>query len=114
MSYRLIYSPSEVNRIIPAVLIDKRASIQAISGQNGVTIQAFTDGQVALAAGCIFYKIETFDGNVAGYFTLKVVREGVVSLLQYELRPPFQQFDQQISQIVSNFIASGDWQFDNL
>lgn len=114
MSYRLIYSPSEVNRVIPAVLIDKRASILAISGQNGATIQAFANSQVALADGCIFYKIETFDGNLVGYFTLKVIREGVVSLLQYELRPPFQQFDSQISQIVSNFIASSEWQFDNL
>jgi len=115
MSYRFIYSQSEANRLVPAVLIDKRAAIPEIKNKTGVVIKAFIDVQVALVTeSCIFYKIETDLGNLAGYFTLQVIREGVVIILQQELRPPFEQFSVEISGLIANFITNGTWQTDHL
>lgn len=115
MSYRFIYGQPECNRVIPAVLIDKRASIPEIKNKPGIIIKTFTDAQVALVTdSCIFYKIETEQGNLAGYFTIQIIREGVPIILQYELRPAFQQFDLQISQEIAIFITNGGWKIDYL
>lgn len=115
MTYRFIYSQSEKNRIVPAVLIDKRAAVTGMANQIGSVIKSITDSQVAIIdETCIFYKIETEGGNLAGYFTLKVIREGTVSLLQYELRPPFEQFSSVISGIINNFMVAGKWVYDYL
>jgi hypothetical protein len=115
MTYRFIYSQSECNRIIPAVLIDKRASIDEIKNKAGSIIKAFTDQQVSLVTDTtIFYKIETDQGNLAGYFTLQVIRTGVVAILQYELRPAFVEFDLEISGLISNFIRDASYQQDYL
>lgn len=114
MNYRFIYSQSECSRVIPACLIDKRAAIPAISGQIGSVIKAYTDSQVALVTDtCVFYKIETDMGNLAGYFTLSVGGSAVV-ILQYELRPAFEQFSVVISGLIANFISNGTWQNDYL
>lgn len=115
MSYRLIYSQSDCSRIIQSVLIDKRASVPEIKNQIGTAIKTFIDSQVAMVTdSTLFYKIETGNGNLAGYFTLTVVRTGVVSILQYELRPAFEQFSSEISKELANFINNGYWANDYL
>lgn len=114
MTYRFIYSQAECNRIIPAILIDKRAAIPAIAGQIGSVIKAYTDAQVALVTGtCVFYKIETDMGNLAGFFSLSVGGSAVV-ILQYELRPAFEQFSATISGLIANFINNNSWSGDYL
>jgi len=115
MSYRFIYSQSECNRIIPSVLIDKRAAIPEIKNQAGSVIKTFTDGQVAMVTDtCVFYKIETDTGSLAGYFTFQVIRQGVAVILQYELRPAFEQFDAEISAQIATFITASTWENDYL
>lgn len=114
-NYYFIYSQYECNRVVAAVLIDKRGDIPEIKNQTGDVIKAFIDAQTALVAdNCIFYKIESIFGNLAGYFTLQVIREGVVTILQYELRPAHQQFEAQISQEIAIFIQQSLWQYDYL
>ena len=115
MSYRLIYDQPEASRVIMAVLIDKRAAIPDIKNKAGSVVKAFVDTQVSLVtSSTLFYKIETDTGHLAGYFTLQVVRTGVVALLQFELRAAFEQFNSQITQNINNFIASGQWSMDVL
>lgn len=116
MSYRFIYNNSEALRVIPSVLIDNRANIPEIKNKVGTVIKAFTDAQVAMVTNStIHYKIETEDGgNLAGYFTLQLVRAGVVVLLQFELRPAFLQFSSIISAEISTFMQSGNCFFDTL
>lgn len=116
LEYRFVYSNAEANRLIPAVLIDKRAAIPAIASQVGPVIKAFTDTQVAFVTDTtLCYRIEKRDGgNLAGYFTLQVVRQGVVALLQYELRPAFEQFNSIIQGEINSFVAAGLWASDYL
>lgn len=115
MSYRFIYSQSECNRLVPSVLIDKRAAIPEIKNQIGSVIKSFTDTQAAMITDkTIFYKIENSSGNVAGYATLAVIRDGVVSILQFELRPAFEQFSAEISANLSSFILNNEWVNDYL
>jgi len=113
MTYRFIYNQAECNRVIPAVLIDARSS-KSIKNQIGSVIKQFTDEQVSMITDeCIFYKIETNTGNLAGYFTLKVSGTSV-ALFQFETRSSFVQFNNTISGQIVNFISSGDWKFDYL
>lgn len=121
--YRFIPCPADVYRVVQSVLIDKRAAIPAISGQVGSVIKAYTDTQAAIAAAHLFYKIETTDmssidggfptGVLAGYFTLDV-SGSTVTRIQYELRPAYEQFTADISNLIAIFISSGDWTFDTL
>jgi hypothetical protein len=115
MSYRVIYN-EEYRRVIPAVLIDSRANIAAIKTAGGFAVKAYTDSQVALVTDTVIpYKIETNEGNLAGYFNLSVsTNPKSAVLLNAQLRPAFVQFNSEISQIISNFIISNDWQFDYL
>lgn len=115
MSYRIIYN-EEYRRVIPAVLIDSRANISAISTAGGFAVKAYTDAQVALVTATVIpYKIETNEGNLAGYFNLSIgVNPKSAVILNAQLRPAFVQFNSEISQIISNFIISNDWQFDYL
>lgn len=115
MTYRFIYDRIDAARVLPSVLIDKRAAIDAISGKTGAIIKAYTDAQVAeLGVGSLFYKIETDGGNLAGYFTVNVNNEDAGSLFQFELRPAFEQFSAVISQQISNFISGNGWLPDYL
>jgi hypothetical protein len=114
MIFRIIYN-QEYKRTIPAVLIDSRGSISAIQTAGGFAVKAYTDSQVALVTDTIIpYKIETDLGNLAGYFNLQVKFNVTVTLKGKQLRPAFQQFDNQISQIINNFISSNDWKEDYL
>lgn len=114
LEYRFIYCNQEAPRIIPSVLIDKRAAIPAIANQVGSVIKSFVDTQVAFVTNTtLFYKIESKSGgNLAGYFSLQVIRSGVVALLQYELRPAFEQFNSIILGEINNFTANGSWNAD--
>lgn len=115
MSYRFIYSNFESKRIVPSVLIDKRAIVPEISGQIGSVIKSFTDAQSDLVNDdTAFYKIETETGNLAGYFSIRKVRQGVVSLLQYELRPAFEANTSEISAEIATFISENGWVYDTL
>ena len=51
MGFLFIYEPSEYRRIIPAILIDKRDAIPAISNKTGFEIKAYTDREVAKVDG---------------------------------------------------------------
>lgn len=114
MKTRFIYSQYECHRIIPGVLIDNRANIPAIKNKLGSVIKAYTDAEAdKVKENCVFYKIETYEGNMAGYFTLEVGAQGV-TVLQFQLRSAFQQFNQEISGQISNFISSGEWRKDYL
>lgn len=115
MGFLFIYEPSEYRRIIPAILIDKRAAIPAISNKTGFEIKAYTDREVAKVDGVknvLFFKIETVknkteiaDGVLVGYFSIRVFVSPV--LMQYELRPQFEQFSAHISAEISIFISAG-------
>lgn len=114
MKTRFIYSQYESNRIIPGVIIDNRENIPSIKNRVGSIIKAYTDREVGkVKEDCVFYKIETYEGNLAGYFTLKVVSQGV-TVLQFQLRKAFQQFSQEINGQITNFISSGEWRKDYL
>lgn len=114
MKTRFIYSQYESNRIIPGVIIDNRANIPSLMNRVGSIIKTYTDREVnKVKENCVFYKIETYDGNLAGYFTLKVGSQGV-SILQFQLRRAFQQFSQEINGQITNFISAGEWRRDYL
>lgn len=115
MNYRIIYN-QEYKRVIPAVLIDSRANINAIKTATGYEVKAYTDSQVALVTSLVIpYKIETLNGNLAGYFNLTVSdNPKTVVLLNAQLRPAFVQYNSEISQLISTFIISGNWEFDYL
>jgi len=115
MGFLFIYEPSEYQRIVPAVLIDSRASIPALANKTGNDIKAYTDvevSRVAASPNVLFFRIETVknkteiaDGVLAGYFSIRVLGRPV--LYQYQLRPQFQQFSTHISAEIYNFISNG-------
>lgn len=102
-------------RTIPACIIDGRAGNPAVSGQPGFAIKAFTDAEVSKARlpGVVPYKMETINGNLIGYMSLKVVN-GVASLYQLWLRQAFQPKLTEITGDISIFITSLSWNFDVL
>lgn len=113
MVFRIIYN-QEYKRVIPAVLIDSRGGISAIETTGGYETKAYTDAQVAVVTPVVIpYKIESGAGNLSGYFNLQITDETVV-LLGTQLRPAFEQFSAQISQIINNFIISNVWKEDYL
>lgn len=115
MMYRFIYSNPDYPRIIQSVLTDKRSSIPAIKNKTGQVIKDYCDQVVSqVGDNVIVYKIETLEGNLAGYFSLSVYGQGSASLFQYELRPAFVQFDADISAEIYNFMQSGNWAVDIL
>lgn len=116
MTYRFIYAQADVRRIIQSVLIDSRASIPELAGKDGNVTKVFVDAQIAMVTGnVLFYKIELLpNSNLVGYFSLQVVRDGVVVILQKELRPAFHQFDAEISAQISSFITANLWKNDHL
>lgn len=101
-------------RIIPAIEIDARANNIAIADQIGDVIKAYTDSQVAkVTPDCIVYKLESENGNLAGYIVLKVTND-VANVFFMTLRPAFLQFSILIDQLISNFISNNSWQQDFL
>lgn len=116
MTFRLIYQPSEFSRIIPAICIDNRANIPAIKNAIGSVIKTYTDAEVAkIVDEVLFYKVETTEGVLAAYFSLKIIKGGTVAtLLQYKNRASFSVYVTQISSQITNFINNGNWKQDYL
>jgi hypothetical protein len=111
MDYYLSYD-IEYKRTFNGVLIDSRSAIPAIAGQLGSVIKSFIDKEIALVTPEVLpYKIESSNGNLAGYFTIRLNSHSGF-LFQYQLRPPFVQFNAEISQIINNFIKSNSFSQD--
>jgi hypothetical protein len=116
MIYTFVFEP-DYTRLIPAILIDCRASIPEIKNQIGDVIKAYIDGQLALIDDtCIVYKIEEITNGVcAGIFVLKVdTGNKTANLLSYRFRPAFQNDTLNILNIIVNFITSSAWHADML
>lgn len=115
MTYRVIYN-DEYKRVIPAILIDSRALAPSIVTATGFEVLAYTNSVADLVTSSVLpYKIETNEGVLSGYFNLTVIESPKsVTLLNKQLRPAFQKYDTDISQVISNFIISGNWQNDYL
>lgn len=113
----IVYEP-DFSRVIPACIIDARASIAAIKNQIGDVIKDYTDSQLALINdNSLVYKVETDEGVLAGFFAINVNTENkTASLLMKELRPAFRtlQYNVDISLLITNFIANSDWKPDFL
>lgn len=120
--FQMVFEPSEYQRIIPACLIDSRATIPAIANKIGAVIKYYTDVEVNKVKNnqnVLFFKIETIDrpntenlkledGVLVGYFSLRVTGTKV-TLYQKQIRPSFTFLDAQISVEISNFIVSNQW-----
>ena len=120
--FQMVHEPSEYQRVIPAVLIDSRASIPALANKIGDDIKAYCDIEVNKVKdndNVLFFKIETVDlpntenlkledGVLVGYFSLLIFGKQV-SVLQRQIRPNFTFLDAQISVEINNFITSGKW-----
>lgn len=102
-------------RTIPACIIDGRAGNPAVSGQTGFVIKEFYDDEVSKARkpGVIPYKMETVNGNLIGFMSLKT-ENGSASLYQLWLRQAYKTSSDIINQEISIFITSRNWVFDIL
>jgi len=121
--FQFIHEPSEYQRIIPAVLIDSRASIPAIKNKVGSVIKVYCDIEINNVKNnplVLFFKIETVDlpntenlkledGVLVGYFSLVVLGGVKIIMYQRQIRPSFIFLDAQISVEISTFITSGQW-----
>lgn len=114
MNFRIIYNDA-YKRVIPATLIDSRGKISAIETAGGFAVRDYTNAEVdRVGENVIPYKIETEGGNLVGFFNLVIKFGFVCTLLNKQLRPAFQTFDTQITNKISNFILSKEWQSDIL
>jgi len=116
VTYRFIYSNPEAARIISGVNLDSRNTINALKNKDGFGVKTYSDTMIALVdSSVIFYKLETDNGTVAGFVSLKTNLERTTAMIfQLQLRPAFQQFATDISTIINNFIANGAWRPDIL
>ncbi len=116
MIIRFIYEPDYL-RLIPAILIDVRASIPSIANQVGTVIKAYTDAAVAaITQKTIVYRLENaILGVMVGYMTVEVGKIGQTAVLSgVTLRPAYQSSAADITQQISNFMAGSGWQPDFL
>lgn len=116
MTFRFIYS-QEVPRLVTAVIIDSKSLIPEIALGIGSVIKTYTDGQIAQLNenSTLTYKIESMDGNLAGYFSILLTNMGQnATKFQQVLRPAFQSFSSKLSEDISNFIQNGEYRPDFL
>lgn len=115
MTYTIVFEP-DFSRILPAIIIEARATIPEIANQIGSVIKNYTDEKVALITDtCIFYKVETELGVISCIFSIQVNTSNKTALLQQLVyRPAFVQFSTEISNLIGNFIGLGSWQPDYL
>lgn len=105
----------EYNRTMRGIINDSRGGIAAIKNTVGSVMKAYADQQVAtVTESALPYKIETVNGNLGGYFILSVTDAGGARLLSTQLRPAFEQFEVEISNLIINFITDGKWKHDFL
>jgi|ERR1700733_546044 len=113
MNYSIIYM-TDVNRTVTGIIIDSQYTIPAIANKLGSVTKAYADAQIsAISNNVIPYKIETENGNLAGYFALQI-NNGIPSILQMQVRPAFVSDNANISILIGNFIISNLWNFDYL
>jgi hypothetical protein len=114
MTYQITYSLDK-RRIVPAVLIDNRAT-NGLAGKTGFEIKSVTDAAVLdITTQDIFYLVETELGNLAGYFVLRVYLTNFsVNLISIQLRPAFKDQSADINQKIADFVNSGLWKTDYL
>ena len=114
MIYYITYSLDK-RRIVPAVLIDNRAT-NGLAGKTGFEIKEVTDAAVVgVGEKGLFYLVETEQGNLAGYFVLRVhLSNFSVNLAGIQLRPAFKDQSVEINQNITEFVNSGLWKTDYL
>lgn len=120
--FQFIHEPAEFGRIIPAVIIDSRATIPAISNAIGSVIKAYFDIEINKVKNddrVLFFKIETVDlpnsenlkledGVLVGYFSLLTKGTNAI-LYQRQIRPSFTFLDTQISAEITTFITGNEF-----
>lgn len=117
MSYFIQYEPDYI-RLLPAMIIESRATIPEIKNQVGIVIQNYTNSQVLLiGVNSLYYKIETDLGCIASTFSIDVNTTNQTGVLNiFTIRPAFVQFKVEIQEIINNFIMSkefiGDYLFN--
>lgn len=104
----------EYTKVIPAIIMDSRFTIPDIKNQDGWAAKAYIDKELSMIiAGILPYRLETDNGNIAGYMTLDATKPAV-SVQKLQLRPAFQQFLTSIQQQITNFIQTNAYQYDYL
>lgn len=106
---------TDKNRTITGTIIDSQYIIPSISNKLGIDIKEYSDSKILLSdeVGSLPYKIETDNGSLVGFFTLLTNGQQCV-LQQVQLRPAFQEFSIEITELLSNFILQNLWQPDYL
>ena len=96
------------------VIFDSQSIIGQISGKGGIVVKAYADGELAKVNSTVLpYRIESNDGNLAGYFNLKITANSVY-LFQIQLRPAFIDSSVQIVGQINDFIVKRGYQKDIL
>lgn len=107
MSYRIIYL-DDYDRVIRGVIMDARAVIPAIADKYGFDVKNYCDSIISIVNSSVLpFRIETEQGNLAGWFTLQTGE--IVSIIGKQLRPAFLADDAAISGLINNFITGNDW-----
>jgi hypothetical protein len=96
------------------VISDSRINIPAVKDQNGWTIKAYVDSQIALVGpGVGVWKIETGLGVLAGYLGL-YTGPGQVGVVFLQVRPAFESDLANINQNIGIFVNGNAWAYDVL
>lgn len=104
----------EYKRVISGIILESRQLLPVTKNKTGFETEAYVNLEIEkVTDNVIPYKLETITGNLAAYFSLSV--NGTVAA-QYQLfiRPAFVQFSGAISDFISNFIISNEWNTDIL
>lgn len=104
----------EYNAVLSGIILENRQAIASTKDKTGAEVKTFIDSQIALIADTVIpYIIETDNGNLVAFFSLKITA-GVATVLQLFIRNNFTDFQSAISQEISNFINHGNWRTDIL
>lgn len=98
-------------------MIDNRANNGLLGKYGNDILQAVENEVGKIDDSVLFYKIETENGNLVGYFSLKTDVENellVANKFQKEIRPAFKDNSQEIDTFIEDFINSKDWTNDIL
>jgi len=109
ISYNVEYA-----RVLSGVILENRQGIAQTKDKTGFQVKSFIDDQIALVDDSVIpYIMETAQGNLVAFFSLKMTGEAV-SLLQLFIRANFIDFQAQITAKIDTFILSNEWHTDNL
>jgi len=109
--YNIINDTSSFKRVIRAVMIDARATTLP-KNATGFEIDAIINEAIAsVTINVLFFKLETSEGNLVGYFTLTLGNHGTTATLSsLVLRPAFQKNISIITEQINNFIQTNEYQ----